>query len=181
MENAKRIAAVDEITEIRGVLNGTCNYILTKMEEGMSYEDALSLARREGFAEEDPTDDVGGFDTMRKIRILATVLTGRKVSEESIDVSGIEDITPEMMEEASFSGRRYRLIGSAIRENDEIRCRVEADSVDVNSPEGSLKGSENVITLKGKNCGLLVYKGMGAGKRPTAFSLLSDLLSMYEF
>lgn len=175
----EKIVALNDVESIEGVLNGTCNFILSKMEEKKSYEEALKEAQRIGFAESDPTADVKGFDTMRKLRILSTIAFGKSVKEEEISLEGITEIKLPDIEKAAQKNMRYKLLASAKIEKGKIRASVKPTEISKDSIIGSLKGGENAVIIKASNVGELVFKGLGAGGRPTAFSVLSDFLNIY--
>lgn len=181
IESIKNISDLNEIKSIKGVLNGTCNFILSAMEYGKDYLSALKEAQEVGFAEADPRDDVEGYDTMRKLRILATLAFKEKVAEEDISLKGITGISIEDIEEVNKNGERYKLIASAFKENGKVIAKVEPTVVEKNSIIGGLVKGENAIVVEGDNCGELVFKGPGAGGRPTAFAILTDLLNIYKY
>ncbi len=181
IESIKKISVLNEIISIKGVLNGTCNFILSSMEEGKDYESALKEAQDLGFAEADPTDDVEGLDTMRKIRILSTLAFNEKVGEEDIHLKGISAVSIDDVKKLKENNQRFKLVASAVRENGKIIAKVEPTVVDKNSVLGGLIKGENAVIVEGNNCGELTFKGPGAGGRPTAFSILGDLLSIYKY
>ncbi|NLD17813.1 MAG: homoserine dehydrogenase [Tissierellia bacterium] len=180
IESIKNIANLNEVKSIKGVLNGTCNFILSSMEEGKDYKSALQEAQDIGFAEADPTDDVEGFDTMRKLRILSTLAFKEKVSEEDISLKGITEISIEDIQALNERGERYKLVASAYKENGKIIAKVEPTIVKKDSVIGGLINGENAIVVEGDNCGKLVFKGPGAGGRPTGFAILTDVLNIYK-
>lgn len=181
IETVKNIAELNEVKSIKGVLNGTCNFILSSMEEGNDYESALLEAQRIGFAEADPTNDVEGFDTMRKLRILSTLGFKEKVGEEDISLQGITKISIEDIQKLDKENKRYKLVASAYKENGRIIAKVEPTIVEKDSVLGGLIKGENAILIEGDNCGELVFKGAGAGGRPTAFAILTDVLNIYKY
>lgn len=176
----KQIALLNDVSSIRGVLNGTCNFILQKMEEGMDYDQALREAQELGFAEADPTADVEGYDTMRKIRILASMAFHEPVVEDDIDCTGISHVSKEDVQEATKEGKRIKLIAHAQKNDQGIDVHVRPEAVDKNTILGRLENGENAVVVNCSNAGELVFEGLGAGGRPTAFSVLSDLLHIYK-
>lgn len=180
IEPLEKIALLNDISSIKGVLNGTCNFILSKMEDGFRYEDALKEAQEIGFAEADPSSDVEGRDTMRKLRILATMAFKESVKEEDIKVEGITDLKPEDIEKAKKENKRYKLVAEGKKENGKIKASVKAVTVDMNSILGGLDGGENAVVIETSNAEQLVFRGLGAGGRPTGFSIVSDLLNIYK-
>lgn len=176
----EKIAALNEVESVQGVLNGTCNFILSKMEDGGDYDSALKEAQDVGFAEADPSADVDGYDTMRKIRILATMAFKEPVKEEDIELEGISKIKPEDIEAAKAKDMRYKLVAEAKREDGEIKASVKLREVPINSILGGLDGGENAVIIQCSNAQEIVLRGLGAGGRPTGFSVVSDLLTMYK-
>lgn len=180
IESIKNIANLNEVNSIQGVLNGTCNFILSSMEEGKDYQSALQEAQDIGFAEADPTDDVEGYDTMRKLRILSTLAFKEKVSEEDISLKGITEISIDDIKKLNERGERYKLVASAYRENGKVIAKVEPTIVKKDSVIGGLVNGQNAIIVEGDNCGELAFKGPGAGGRPTGFAILTDVLNIYK-
>jgi homoserine dehydrogenase len=167
------------IKDFRGILNGTTNYILTRMEEGMSYEDALKKAQKLGYAEADPTGDVEGLDTLGKVVILTNVVLEKNISWEDVKRKGITEITKEDIEIARKEGKRWKLIGSAeIKENGTINAKVWPEKLDINDPLAGISEATNALTFNTDELGKVTIIGPGAGKRETGFSLLIDLLEM---
>lgn len=177
--NVKSMTVLNEITEIKAVLNGTCNFILSKMEEGLSYKDALSQAQDLGFAEADPSADVDGFDTQRKLRILASLAFNQAILETDIPCQGISQITSQEVYKGLEKGQRYKLLAQASRDQEQVKASVKPVLMDKNSQLGSLQDGENAIIVTLSNAQELVFRGFGAGGRPTAFAVLSDLLHIY--
>lgn len=180
LKTLKHIAITNEISAIEGVLNGTCNFILSKMEEGMEYSAALSEAQELGFAEADPSADVEGYDTMRKIHILANIGFKKNISVDNIYREGITNLKHEDLQEAENKNQCIKLIAKATQQNDHITISVQPTPVDANSVLGGLKDGENAIIVHGSNSGPLIFKGFGAGGRPTAYAVLADLLTIYD-
>lgn len=170
--------AANEITEIYGILNGTTNYILTKMiKEGLSFETALRQAQEKGYAEADPTADVEGFDACRKICILASLCFGRHVYPEQVPTTGITGITAEDVALAEAAGRKIKLLGRAIRQEDGRVVAYVAPHL--LSEEHQLSGVEDVfngIVVCGNAIGDVMFYGRGAGKLPTASAVSADII-----
>lgn len=173
-----KIITLNDVKEISGVLNGTCNFILSEMEKGNSYEDSLKKAQELGFAEANPSADVDGIDTKRKLRILSTLFFDNSIIEEDIECKGITNLTIEDIFNASKENKRYKLIAKA---NKFGEYSVKPELVDKNSILGSLVNGENAIIIKTSNAKDIILKGMGAGGRETAYSVLSDFLDMYKY
>lgn len=169
------LRTLNEVTEITGVLNGTCNFILGEMEKGKSYAQALKTAQEIGFAEADPSADVDGIDTMRKLNILANRIFG-PLKEEEIAVTGITDITPSMIADAQKRNMRLKLVARGVSGGP---FTVQVEEVEKDSLFGALEGGENAVTFQTSNANTLTFKGLGAGGRETAYSVLSDLARIY--
>lgn len=177
IENLYTISILDEVEEISGIFNGSCNFILSKMEEGYSFKDALEKAQDLGFAEADPKDDIEGFDSLRKLRIAASILFRKEIKEEDIDLEGITKIKKDHVKKASERGLRYKLIAYA---NKDGIYQVRPELLEKNSLFGSIKDNENIFQIKSSNSKDLILKGRGAGKRETGFSVLNDFLKIYS-
>ena len=164
--------AGNRILAIEGVLNGTCNYILSRMDdEGVSYEQALGEAQELGIAEADPTADVDGIDTVAKIVILANSVFGMDVGYEDVDVTGIAKITPEAFKLAKDGGYTIRLIGE-IRDG---TLKVAPKMVPRNHPL-NIGGTFNLASIRTELAGRITIGGIGAGSVETASAILSDVL-----
>ena len=170
----------DEVTEIVGILNGTTNYILTAMkEEGASFEEALATAQKMGYAEADPTADVDGFDSCRKICILAAVAFGNLVSYENVDTVGIRNITLEDIKRAEEKGAAVKLIARAVKANEgKVHISVKPYAVRRFNPLYAISDVFNGILVRGKISGDLMFYGKGAGKLPTAGAVVSDIIDI---
>ena len=171
--------AGNEITEIRGILNGTTNYILTKMEtEGVSYEDALKEAQNLGYAEADPTSDVEGYDARYKIVILSNYVMKVPLTVEEVSCEGISSITLTDIEEARKEGKRWKLLAKARKEGTRVIASIAPEKVGLTDPLASVGGAVNAITYETDLLGSVTLSGAGAGKTETGFSLLIDLITI---
>ncbi|WP_040209043.1 homoserine dehydrogenase [Neobacillus jeddahensis] len=169
--------AGNSIKEIRGILNGTTNFILTKMEqEGVSYEAALKEAQELGYAEADPTSDVEGYDARYKIVILANYIMGIPLKVEDVSCKGISHLTLKDIEEASAEGKRWKLLAKVQKENGKVTAQVAPEKVDITDSLASIGGAVNAITYECDLLGPVTLSGAGAGKTETGFSLLIDLI-----
>ena len=167
----------NHITEIMGIVNGTTNYILTKMtESGMDYAEALAKATELGYAEADPTADVEGYDACRKIAILTSLAYGQHVDYEDIYTEGITAITDVDFKYASKMGRVIKLFGKSKRVGDKFFAMVAPFMIDDNDPLYSVNGVLNGILVKGNVLGDVMFYGSGAGKLPTASAVVSDVV-----
>jgi homoserine dehydrogenase len=166
------------IHEVRGIFNGTTNYILTQMELGKSYSAALEEAQEMGYAEADPTADVEGYDTLGKVLILANTVMGASLTAAEVSRQGITQISLKDMQDAAAHQQRYKLIGSARREGDKIIAGVQPVRLSISDPLASVSGVTNAITYSTDLLGEVTLVGPGAGKRATGFALLLDLLGI---
>ena len=167
-----------EVKEIRGILNGTTNYILTKMEEGLSYEVALKQAQELGYAEADPTADVEGYDALSKVLILANVLMGASLIKDEISCQGISHLTVADIEQARSDGKRWKLIGRVTKGDSGVRASVGAEMIPVSDPLAGVMGATNAITYTTDLLGPVTLVGAGAGPVETGFSILIDLINI---
>ena len=176
---AKRTLAGNKISGFKGILNGTTNYILTRMEEGMPYDDALKKAQELGYAEADPTGDVEGLDALGKVVILTNVVLEKKLSWEDVERKGITEITEDDIKKAKEEGKRWKLIGSAeIQSDGSVKAKVWPEKLPLNDPLAGVGEAINALTFDTDELGSVTIVGPGAGKRETGFSLLIDLLEM---
>jgi homoserine dehydrogenase len=162
------------ISSARGILNGTTNYILTQMETGMSYSEALSQAQALGYAEPDPSGDVEGWDAAAKVLILSNMLFNKALKLEELDVTGITGITLEMVQEAAQAGERWKLIAEATPDGG----RVYPLRLPLSNPLAGVSGATNAITYETDFLGDVTLVGAGAGLQQTGFALLADVLHL---
>jgi homoserine dehydrogenase len=172
--------AGDRIESVCGILNGTCNYILSKMESGVAYQDALKEAQALGYAEADPTDDVDGYDTRAKVVILARIALGTHISVDDVVCRSISDVAPVDFEYAREIKATIRQIGQAELRSDSSFVTVEPMLVPQDSPLARAHGCENVVIANGKFGGKTVFSGAGAGGNATAVAVVSDLLALAQ-
>ena len=168
--------AGNSVLRVYGILNGTCNYILSRMErEQLSFETCLSEAQKLGYAEADPTFDVGGFDTAHKLSILTSLAFGTRISPEAIDIEGIERVTLADIEAAEDLGFRIKLLGVAQRTAEGIEQRVHPTMVSKNSAIAQVMGVLNAVTIDGDAVHELTLVGPGAGGDATASAVVADI------
>ena len=172
--------AGDEIQSICGILNGTCNYILSKMEQGLPYESALQQAQELGYAEADPTDDVEGYDTRAKLVILARVALHTEIPLDRIACTSIANVSPVDFEYARELGCTIRQIGQAEVDGDTSFATVQPMLVKRDSPLARARGCENVVITEGRFGGTNAFSGPGAGGNATAVAVLSDLVALTQ-
>jgi len=176
---AEYTLAGNYIKGFKGILNGTTNYILTRMEEGMSYEDALKKAQELGYAEADPTGDVEGLDALGKVVILTNVVLGKNIGWQDVERKGITGISKEDIKKAKEEGMRWKLIGSAeIQVNGSVNAKVKPIKLPLNDPLAGVNEATNALTFFTDELGPVTIVGPGAGRRQTGFSLLIDLLNI---
>lgn len=168
--------AGNSFARVYGILNGTCNYILTRMEqEGLSFADCLKDAQRLGYAEADPTFDVEGYDTAQKLALLASLAFGTKVEADAVYVEGISSITPADLAAAEELGYRIKLLGVAVRTEHGIEQRVHPTMVPKDSAIAQVMGVTNAVTIDVEGFAPLTLVGPGAGGAATASAVVADI------
>lgn len=171
----------DRITKVMGIVNGTTNYILTKMsKKGAAYGDVLKEAQDLGYAESDPTSDVEGLDAARKMTILATLAFRTNVSLNDVTVSGITRVSKEDISYGKRLGYEIKLLGIAECHNDEISISVQPTMVKTTHPLASVNGVFNAVYVYGESVGETMFYGPGAGELPTATSIVADLVGVVK-
>ncbi len=166
------------ISEVAGILNGTTNYMLTKMEDGVPYADVLAEAQHLGYAEADPSGDVDGHDAAAKVVILANVLLGANITLAEVDTSGISHLTLDDIETAKAEGKRWKLIGRVARGPAGIAARVSAQILPLDNALANINGATNAITYQTDLLGPITLVGAGAGGVETAAGVLADVLRL---
>ncbi len=165
------------ITDVIGILNGTTNYILTQMfQSGVSFENALRDAQKKGYAEKDPTADIEGLDTCRKIAILSSLAYGKAIDSSKVETEGITNITAADVAYAEKAGYSIKLIGYSSREGKNVYAAVFPAFVSKQNPLSSINDVFNGIVVKGDDLGDVMFYGRGAGKLPTANAVVSDII-----
>lgn len=171
--------AANRITRVAGILNGTCNYILTTMEnERRDFDDVLADAQKLGYAEADPSFDVDGIDAAHKVSILAALAFGTQVDFNSIHIEGIRRITLRDIDYAAGFGYRIKLLGIASMEDGQLLQRVHPCLVPYSAPLAAVGGSFNAVQVEGNAVGRVVFEGRGAGAGPTASAVVADLIAI---
>jgi len=172
-------AAANEISRVYGILNGTCNYILTTMEkEGRDFGEVLKEAQELGYAEADPSFDVNGVDAAHKLSILASLAFGTQIDFGSVDIGGIRSVSAADIREAGALGYRIRLVGMAENRPNGLFQRVHPVLVPVQHPLANVDGSLNAVLAEGNFVGSLFFSGRGAGEGPTASAVVADLIDI---
>jgi homoserine dehydrogenase len=169
---------VTNVHRVLGIVNGTTNFILTRMEGGADYADALAEAQRLGYAEADPTEDVSGADAAAKMAILATVAFGSRVELADVAYEGIERIKPQHVAAAHQLGSVIRLIGAATLSNDKVDVRVGPALVERRHPLAAVEGPFNAVMLQGDAIREITLEGPGAGGIETASAVVADMVSV---
>lgn len=175
----KNLLSAAEITRIQGILNGTTNFILTKMENGATYDEALSEAQALGYAEADPTGDVEGHDAAGKVVILSNLLLGSNLTLGDVDCQGITGLTRADIEIAKNEGKRWKLVGTIERTNDRITLSVRPTTISLQHPLASVSGATNALTFSTTTLGDITLIGPGAGRKETGYALINDLLAIH--
>ncbi len=171
--------AGNDVTRVMGVMNGTCNYILTRMQSaGLPYDEVFEEANQLGYLEADPTLDVGGIDAGHKLSLLAAVAFGCQVDFPSVELQGIERITIEDIHHAADMGYRIKLLGVAQLTGRGLEQRMSPCLVPENSPLGQLEGGTNMVVLEGDQVEQIVLRGPGAGEGPTASAVMGDVMDI---
>ena len=170
--------AGDRIDRVEGILNGTCNFILSKMEDGAAYDAVLKEAQKAGYAEADPTEDVGGFDARAKLAILMRLALRVEVDPQEIEPRPITDISPVDFSYAQDLGCTIRQVARAERSAGGVAATVGPMLIAVRSPLAWSRGTENMVILSGHYGGDVVFSGHGAGGHPTAVAVVSDLVAL---
>jgi homoserine dehydrogenase len=168
----------NDITEVRGILNGTTNYMLMRMEEGLDYEEALKEAQALGYAEADPTADVKGYDVLYKVLILANVVLGYPLKREEVICKGISELTIQDIEKAKSLQKRWKLIGSLTVTEHGLKAAVQPEMLPLDDPLAGVSGSMNAITYTCDLSGPITLVGAGAGIKETGFAVLIDLIQL---
>jgi homoserine dehydrogenase len=168
------------VHKMQGILNGTTNYILTQMEDGASFQDALAEAQAKGYAEADPTGDVEGHDAAGKVVILANLLMGQSLTIAEVDCQGITGLTLDDIAAAQAAGERWKLIGSVEETEVGVKASVAPTRVSLENPLASIGGATNAITYTTDLLGDVTLIGPGAGRMETGYALVSDLLAIHR-
>lgn len=171
--------AGNQVQRVMGVMNGTCNYILTRMEgAGLPYEAVFEEARQLGYLESDPTLDVGGIDAGHKLAILSSIAFGTQVDFDAVEIEGIERVSIDDIRRAADMGYRIKLLGVAQMTARGLEQRMSPCLVPEDSPLGQLMGGTNMVVVEGDQVGQIVLRGAGAGAGPTASAVMSDIVEI---
>lgn len=171
-----------ELNAVQGILNGTSNYVLGRMEAGLRLDEAIAEAQNLGYAEADPTADIGGSDVRLKVAILANELLGATIHPSDVHTTGIQDITSDDVAQALANGLRWKLIGEARRESDgRIVASVQPIALEADHPLAGISGATNAVSFTTDLLGAVTVSGPGAGRVETAYALISDIIAVDEF
>ena len=171
--------AGNEITRVLGVMNGSCNYILTRMEDaGLTYAEVFEEANQLGYLEADPELDVGGIDAGHKLALLAAIAFGTQVDFSGVALEGIGAVTIEDIRQAADMGYRIKLLGVAQMTGRGLEQRMSPCLVPATSPLAQLQGGTNMVVLEGDAVGQIVLRGAGAGEGPTASAIMADVMDL---
>jgi homoserine dehydrogenase len=179
IKTLREALAANEVKRVYGILNGTCNYILSKMQdEHLAFGDVLKDAQAKGYAEADPTFDIGGFDAAHKLALLTSLAFGTRLATDQIHVEGIETINAADIEAARELGYRIKLLGVAERTPAGIEARVHPAFVPEEATIAQVSGVTNCVAIEGDFSGSVLLVGPGAGSRPTASAVASDIIDV---
>lgn len=171
----------NKVMEMYGIINGTTNYILTKMElEGLTFDEALKGAQEKGYAEADPTSDIEGFDAQYKLAILSSLAFGTKIDVESVYREGITNIKPIDIEYAKVFKKVIKLLATVKDKNGKLEMRVHPTMIPENHPLANVYDSFNAVFVKGNAVGDLMFYGRGAGDLPTGSAVVSDMINILK-
>lgn len=174
-----------ELLSFKGIINATTNIILSRMEEGETFDEAVKYCQSIGIAETDPSGDVDGWDASIKVAALATVLMNAPLKPQQVDRTGIRGITPEMVQQAKAEGKRWKLVASAERDGDSVRARVAPELVEASSPLYGMMGSSTGLTfrtdvLPDYSISVSERAGMKGGPEETAYGLFADFVNAVQ-
>ncbi|SER58887.1 homoserine dehydrogenase [Tranquillimonas rosea] len=171
--------AGNEVTRVMGVMNGTCNYILTRMQAaGLTYQEVFAEAEALGYLEADPELDVGGIDAGHKLALLASIAFGTRVDFDAMSLEGIGKVSIADIEQAADMGFRIKLLGVAQMSGRGLETRMSPCLVPAASPLGQLENAMNMVVLEGDAVGQIVLQGAGAGEGPTASAVMADIIDL---
>ena len=177
---AQELLAGAGVRKVQGIVNGTTNYILTQMEAGTPYAEALADAQAKGYAEADPTGDVEGFDAAGKVVIMANLLMGQAITMSDVDRSGITQLTPDDIATAKAAGERWKLIGRVESIEGKVVASVQPTRLPITHPLASVGGATNAITFTTDLLGDVTLIGPGAGRIETGYAIVEDLLAIHR-
>jgi len=179
---AKKMLGGLELSAVQGILNGTSNYVLGRMEDGLALDKAIAEAQALGYAEADPTADIGGSDVQLKVAILANELLGANLQPTDVETTGIQGISSDEVAEARANGKRWKLIGEARRDsNGHVSASVRPVPLPAEHPLAGISGATNAVSFTTDLLGPVTVSGPGAGRVETAYALISDIIAVDDF
>ncbi|MBY0561868.1 homoserine dehydrogenase [Hyphomicrobium sp.] len=179
IKTLREALGANRVKRVYGILNGTCNFILTQMQsENRAFDDVLKEAQALGYAEADPTFDIGGFDAAHKLALLTSLAFGTRVAFEQIHVEGIQSITQADIEAADSLGYRIKLLGVSMETETGIEARVSPVLINKDSAIAEVSGVTNAVAIDGNFSGNILLVGPGAGAKPTASAVAGDILDI---
>lgn len=181
LRTAQRLFGGLQVEGVQGILNGTSNYIVGRLEEGLELPAAIAEAQERGYAEADPTADVEGHDVQLKVMILANEVLGAKLRREDVPCEGISGLTTQEVQDAASKGLHWKLVGSAKRRADgTVDARVAPQALPADHPLAGISGAMNAVAFHTDLLGTVAVSGPGAGRIETAYALLSDIIAIHE-
>ncbi|MEU5096195.1 homoserine dehydrogenase [Streptomyces sp. NPDC020996] len=181
LRTAGRLLAGLRVTGVEGIMNGTSNHILGRLEEGVDFPEAVREAQALGYAEADPTADVEGHDVQLKVMILANEVLGADLRREDVRCGGISHLTPADMRDAASRGLRWKLVGQATRREDgSVDARVVSAALPADHPLAAVSGPTNAVAFHTDLLGTVTVSGPGAGRTETAYALVSDIIAIHQ-
>jgi homoserine dehydrogenase len=181
LRTAQRLLRGLEITGVQGIMNGTSNYILGRLEDNVDLPDAIAEAQALGYAEADPTADIEGHDVQLKVMILANEVLGARLRREDVPCEGISAITAHEVRDAASKGLHWKLVGSATRRDDgSVEARVAPLALPSHHPLAGVCGASNAVAFTTDLLGTVTVSGPGAGRIETAYALLSDIIAIHQ-
>ena len=173
----KHSLAQEKIYSVEGIFNGTTNFILSRMEQGLTYQLALAEAQSRGYAERNPYDDVEGIDACRKLAIIASMISGHTVRYEDIPTEGITRVTAEQIQAAKAEGKKIRLIARVTIDDGKLEAKVGPEAIDKDHVLAQVKDVYNAVLIHGNMVGDILLQGQGAGSDATASAVVADVLN----
>ena len=170
----------DRVYDIYGIMNGTSNFILTRMSEGQTFADALATAQKLGFAEADATADIEGLDVLRKISILSNIAFGTRLSHEQVKHYGIGGVTPEILADVAARGKVLKMVAQATLVGNELKVSVEPVLLNKGHLLAAVSDENNMVVYDCMSNGTIALYGKGAGRFPTASAMIADLMDILE-
>jgi homoserine dehydrogenase len=175
---AKRSLPCNQIEKIRGILNGSTNFILSEMEKGSSYDEAKIDAKNQGYLEAEHSADIDGFDAVAKVVILSKALLAAEIMMQDVERVGITEINEDIVRAATAEGKRWKLIATIQRSGEHFTARVKPEKLDMNDPLANVMGTANSLTFTTDLLNEITISGPGAGPTETGYAILSDLLTI---